>query len=521
MATATAPLHLRTYILPRVHRLSAWTPLAAATASGILLGLTGLPRQSSVLAPLAWIWMVPLLWSGVSGWRLFWCAWWSGILSTAIATYAMMPLLGKLAIPYYPLGGLALALPWAVYALLRRRVGIWAIPFIWPLSEWLVWRLDGIPPFLFPPLSQANAVWLIQFADLFGAWGISAWLALFNLLIWRALHHPQPKRWLAAALCLAAPLAYSAFRLYEKQPDPCYRVLLMQSTPTPGMADRLRQATDAAILSGGKPDLIVWPETVLPRPLDTDAGERRFAAEAVADWGTPLLTGGFWERGRRALPLPGVRRAPAGNATWFLTPGPPYSGADAVSLQRPHIKRRLVPFVEGLPYTGQFAWLDRFYRHWRPDLLALRPGRDFQVFRYLDDRARPITIGPAICWEELYGDDIAETVRRGAQVLAVVTSTSQFGDSPIPYLHASFSRLRAIENRRPVVRAGVGGLTTALDAQGRVLAVAPPLRDAVLSATVAPISETTMYTRYPNFLPVACAVLLAAALVQSRFRRMA
>ncbi len=440
-------------------------------------------------------------------------------MATTLGTFGIAYPLGWLAPLYFLIGGLIMAAPFAAFLLLRSAVGVrravWAMPLLWPCVEWGIRHVDGLPPFLDLAVLQANAVWLIQFGDLAGEWGITAWVVLFNILLYQAIVRRGGARPVAlrmAAVCalmLAPAIAYSAYRLHGTTGAKPLRVLAVQpflDVNRAGASKLLEQETyltDLAVAKA-KPDLIIWPEGAIAFPLEYNQKIRRFVAQAVADWGTPLLTGGV-DFGGRGIPLLRlIRVSSVANAAFFMSPGAPGSGPGQTSLAPAHIKHRLAPFGETLPYANRFPWLNKLYRRWHPGQIPLTPGFDSMIFEDRTDSGERVAIAPVICWEALYASDLALLARHGAQMFAVVSNDFWFGDSSIPWLHAAIARLRAIETHRPVLRVSTTGPTIALDGRGREVAIAPVHTQATLAFSVAPGEGVTFYVRHPDLFPALC-----------------
>ena len=493
--------------------------------------------MSAVLSPLAWVWLVPmLLWvgPGAPARRLLPYACISGLVAGGVFHYGMFRALGSLAFLYFPLAGFVLALPFLPFLAIRRicglSVALWTMPLVWPCTEWLVRHVEGLPPFLVMAVTQGNATWLVQYADLFGEWGICSWVLLFNVVMYRILVTPGSAQRrvvrlaIAAAILLAFPAGYSALRLNSGGPAPWYRVLLVQ--PNAGSdKEPLRLVEDEVYLtdvavSKAKPDLIVWPEGAVPFLLERNLNVRRFLSGAVSDWGTPLVTGAADGRLSRSTALGLARFTRATNAAFVMTPGAPGQGAEQTRVALSHAKRRLVPFVETMPYS-RVRWVSRLYQSWGVHNIAgWVPGSDFHVVDSIDDAGRRVRFANIICWEEFYPEDVVEFARRGAQFFAVPTSDAVFGGSPVTYQHATIARLRAIETRKPFVRSSSSGLTIALDAQGREIASAPAGREATVMAAIAPADGFTFYVLYPNLWPLLCACGLAAVAGSSTLRNL-
>jgi apolipoprotein N-acyltransferase len=128
-----------------------------------------------------------------------------------------------------------------------------------------------------------------------------------------------------------------------------------------------------------------------------------------------------------------------------------------------YAKRHLVPFGEFIPLRPVLGWLDKvvpiggdFQRGFDPQLLQVTLG------------GRPVTVGPLICYEDVFPSLARDSVRAGADVLVVLTNDAWYGEGGAAYQHAAHSVLRAIETRRPVLRCGNGGWSGWIDEFGSI-----------------------------------------------------
>ncbi|WP_428261695.1 apolipoprotein N-acyltransferase [Haliangium sp.] len=239
------------------------------------------------------------------------------------------------------------------------------------------------------------------------------------------------------------------------------------------------------------PDLILWPETAIPVPLEapgSSLGLRKRALERrVAElWRAPLLVG-----------------VPA------AVPGRPETFWNAVALVSPqgrttivHRKRHLVPFGEYTPH---------------PSLGRVLPGPEF-----VPGDGGPATtvagarIGTLICFDDVIPGEALERAE-DADVLAVVTNDAWFGEAGAEQ-HHDIAVLRAIETRRSIARAANRGVSGAIDPYGHVIA-ADRRGPTALVVEVPRATGTTLYARAPAALPALSLGLLALALVSLRRRR--
>jgi apolipoprotein N-acyltransferase len=102
----------------------------------------------------------------------------------------------------------------------------------------------------------------------------------------------------------------------------------------------------------------------------------------------------------------------------------------------------------------------------------------------------------------------------GAQVLVNVSNDGWFGRSAARMQHLNIARMRAVENRRWLLRATNDGITAAIDPAGRVRQrLAPYTRD-TLNAWFSFSDQKTVYTRYGDWFALLCAACGVLALAR-------
>ena len=78
-------------------------------------------------------------------------------------------------------------------------------------------------------------------------------------------------------------------------------------------------------------------------------------------------------------------------------------------------------------------------------------------------------LGVQICYDSLFDSFSTELQKQKAQILVNLTNDSWFGYPFEPYQHMYFAMGRAIENRIPLIRLTNTGITSVVNARGRVL----------------------------------------------------
>jgi apolipoprotein N-acyltransferase len=164
-------------------------------------------------------------------------------------------------------------------------------------------------------------------------------------------------------------------------------------------------------------------------------------------------------------------------------------------------KRHLVPFGEYIP--PGFRWI----------LTVLKiPLSDFAVPEGKPEvvRAAGRRFGVAICYEDIFGEEVIQTLPE-AEILLNVSNDAWFGESFAADQHLQASQMRALETARWMVRATNTGATAAIDPDGRVVARLPAFVKETLVQRVEPRSGMTPYAQWGNWAALLLAAALAAA----------
>ena len=109
-------------------------------------------------------------------------------------------------------------------------------------------------------------------------------------------------------------------------------------------------------------------------------------------------------------------------------------------------------------------------------------------------------VAPIICYESIYGDFTTGFVRNGANFLAVITNDGWWQNSQGHKQHLMLSKLRAIENRRSLVRSANTGVSAIINQKGDILKHLDYGKKGEIKATI-PLNNTkTLYTNYGDYI---------------------
>lgn len=126
-------------------------------------------------------------------------------------------------------------------------------------------------------------------------------------------------------------------------------------------------------------------------------------------------------------------------------------------------KSKLLLMAEKIPFAKKYPWLEKYAINFRGTKGTLGSNDKPEVVK-----ANGYTFAPVNCYESIYGEWVAAQCKRGAEVIFAITNDGWWGNSPGYKQHASFSRLRAIENRRYVARSAMTGISCIINERGDV-----------------------------------------------------
>jgi apolipoprotein N-acyltransferase len=346
--------------------------------------------------------------------------------------------------------------------------------------------------------SQLDDLRLIQSADLFGPYGIGLLIAAVNacvaMVFAPALRGRRPLRSAAAVTALLAlTFLYGGRQLAQSfDAGPAVRVAVVQGGAPPAdpaeraahlerYVDLTRRGVDAHT------QLVVWPESTVAAYLEEPSATRTAVLRLADELHTDLLLG-----------APHYESSPAGtryhNSAYLVRDG---------RLAARYDKHRLVPFAEDGTLAASAG-----------DAPFYSPGTGGFVLP-----ATGLHIGAALCVESMAPELMRAAVREGADILANLSNDVWFGDAAAARQQLASATLRAVENRRYLIRAAATGISAVIDPFGRPLAAGGFGTTHVLNATVRAARTRTPYQLWGD--AVAWLVAATAALATLRARRAA
>jgi len=282
------------------------------------------------------------------------------------------------------------------------------------------------------------------------------------------------------------------------------------------MAGTLARLTRQAFASGPPPGIVVWPESSLPAPYYYEGVQEVLRQGAHLGEFTHVL-------GIDDQDLDAYYNSIA------VFRGDPLAAAL-------HRKVHLVPFGEYLPARGLFGRFD-FIREQLPGdfkagdstdpvplplMAPLRPAPESPgASTSTADPNPPVSVIPLVCFEDTLGRVARRFARNEPQIIINVTNDAWFQDSAGADQHLANARFRAIELRRPMLRAANTGVTAVIDPLGRVTARLPRLHEGMLKTSIPrpTIKGQTLYVRCGDLFSQLMLGLAGLAAAPSLLRR--
>jgi apolipoprotein N-acyltransferase len=165
------------------------------------------------------------------------------------------------------------------------------------------------------------------------------------------------------------------------------------------------------------------------------------------------------------------------------------------SLQLYH-KSKLTPGVEILPSFKGFKWLEKY----AIDLGGTVGSLGMDSVRKVYTTVNTVKVGPAICYESIFGEFFAGFVKNGAQIMIIITNDGWWGNTAGHRQHYSFAHLRAIETRRCIARSANTGISALIDQRGDALQQTDYWVPAVITGSLNASDVITFYVENGDYI---------------------
>jgi apolipoprotein N-acyltransferase len=373
-----------------------------------------------------------------------------------------------------------------------------AAPFLWVSLELLLLHLPaiGYPWNLLGYVAGGNLA-LVQLTTITGIFGLSLLVAFYNALTaWMILQISRRSKrglaiWIGATAALIVAGVAGSKLVPQAAADHVAHLVqtnlpVAMSYPADWMqthAPELDQLEQISINAAQKmPGVVVWPEVPAPFSLQDARFLTRATRIARGAGGGFLLGVVDWK------PLGGGRIGANNSAALLDSTG---------ALNFVYDKIHLVPFSEYVPwrnwltFAGGLTGLIGDFQHGSQYTVGRMAGGPFSVY---------------ICYEAIFPNEVRRFTLAGAALLVNISDDAWFGRSAAAAQHLEMARVRAVENRRWLLRDTNNGITVSVDPYGRIVARLAANIRGELDAPYGFRTGLTFYTRWGDWLAWLCVI---------------
>ncbi len=451
-------------------------------------------------------------------WNLLTCYW---LMLTALSVptdEALMSFIAGIFAPAF--NALVMSIPVLIALKLHYRLKSFlsALFFlsIWISFEYLHYHWELSWSWITLGNAFTSAPTFIQFAEFTGVLGVSTWIILLNLIaLWgfKAIKSHRP--FLLPLSCFVLlgglPLLLNIWILHPDrsvfQSHATLNARVIQPNIDPYLKfnfDQQEEHLQTFYRMTNSPgadtiDLVVFPETAIPEGVWT---QQLSSAEVMKGFWTSIskhprmaiLTGLTELRYFEAPPIP-VTAVPMQEGYSDYCNSAVILGS---SKMRTYQKSLLVPMVERVPFLDYLTFL----KDKNIDI-----GGGFGSFGKADSifnlyTRQDVPIGVMICYESTFPDYVRQYTLKGAQALSIITNDGWWQQSSGYIQHAGLAVLRAIENRREIMRSANTGTSLFVDVYGMRHQDTEWWKEAVIDRKINLYTEKTFYVLHGEYLAI-------------------
>ncbi len=507
-----------------------------AILSGVLLALA-FPKFS--LGWLAWFALLPILFvllQPISARSAFFYSLFFGTTFYGIVLYWVIAVMREygyfplpLAILFYIGFALLNGLNLAVFGLFARKIltqnyffskrltltamqisilNSLAVGALWVTIEyWQTYMYGGFPWCLLG-YSLVDSIGIMQLTTVTGIYGVSFIICVINVLLAHALYQRKRPLFWGTAIVLALLLtgdfavhfglnrAFPQMTSESTQPSPAAHSVAILQMNIPQDTDWNRAVLDEwlgrlnQMLQSAHAEIVVMPENPAPFYYPADPDFTRQLEAMVRQSGSTVIAGVVMShkdsRGNDGVYNSAATLAPDGH------------------LIAEYDKQHLVPFGEYVPFRRFLTFAGKLTN----EISDFTAGDRYSLSVINGNEAAVF-----ICYEAIFPNLVRHFTLEGAELLINITNDGWYGYSAAPHQHFEMARVRAIENRRFLVRSANTGISAIIDPYGRVDERTPLGKQVVSRGWIEYRTDQTFYVRYGDVFARLCVVSSTGLLI--------
>jgi apolipoprotein N-acyltransferase len=159
-------------------------------------------------------------------------------------------------------------------------------------------------------------------------------------------------------------------------------------------------------------------------------------------------------------------------------------------------KSKLVPGVEQTPFSNSLSFLKPVFSAFGGSSGSYGKQSEPSVFYSQSG----IGAAAVICYESIWGEYVADYIKKDAQFIAIITNDGWWGNTSGKDQHLQYAKLRAIETRRWVARAANTGISAFIDQKGTIVQRTKWWMPGTLKQDINLNEELTFYVKHGDYI---------------------
>ncbi|MEO8886339.1 MAG: apolipoprotein N-acyltransferase [Mucilaginibacter sp.] len=421
----------------------------------------------------------------------------------------------------YSLGPLLMATAcWLYYRfrlITNRNKGLIGLVCFWMAYEYLhqTWDLS------FPWMTLGNGFavthqW-VQWYEYTGVYGGTIWIWTINILlflIYTGFSEAQTKQRrqqliIAVTAAFILPLSLSLYKYYNytEQRDPSNIVVVQPNIdpyskygdiPVYQQIQTLTHLSDS--LGQVNTEFFIWPETAIAETINEDQIRTNNyflqAQHFLNKYKNGTIITGAETQKYFTTRKTNTATAIQGTDEFYDSYNTALTIENSAEVHFYH-KSKLVPGVEALPFGNSLSFLKPAFQY-LGGATGSYAGQKEPGVLYAQSG---IGAAPVICYESIWGEWVARSVRSGAQFIAIITNDGWWENTSGKDQHLDYAKLRAIETRRWVCRSANTGISAFINQRGDIVQQTKWWVRTAIKQDINLNSDLTFYVKYGDYLP--------------------
>jgi apolipoprotein N-acyltransferase len=408
---------------------------------------------------------------------------------------------------------------WLYYRLRLITSRIWSYAGLicfWIGYEYLHQTWDLAFPWMNLGNGFAESHYLIQWYEYTGVYGGTLWILLSNILVFETLlavknksqKTKQIRLQISTAVWILIPIVCSVliYVNYEEKANPA-NIVLVQPNINPyekfGKLSASDQVAKMIKLSESigqtNTEFFVWPETAISRGTEERSfrGDENFIQiqKFLKNYKNGNLITGIESFAVYDTAMTETARYDSRSNIYFDVFNAAVLIENSAKLQFYH-KSKLVPGVEQTPFSNSMAFLKPAFAAFGGSSGSYGKQSEPSVFYSQSG----IGLAPVICYESIWGEYVADYIKKDAQFIAIITNDAWWGNTSGKDQHLQYAKLRAIETRRWVARSANTGISAFIDQRGTIIQRTKWWMPGVLKQDINLNQQITFYVKHGDYI---------------------